>query len=294
MTPIQIPRPSSAKTEIVDLPETRRAGTPYTLSQAWASDTELSPISGMSEARNALASSIAFDSRTPASSIYGWGQEGEGRRRTNRQDSATLPKESVWETVPRSNPVSRKSSARSMKRRRRELGSLELPPLEALPSLNFLDVNVTLAETREAPALAPPPRTDSIQDRAAYETVGGSPQPRHQPGMAMPSMCSSGHRPIHRVHPVDIPMTPPMTGLTTATIATVSTPSKYSTSLGSASLSPAKVTTPSSATSAPSSASQDKRSLLEDLDFGRIAARIDDALGHGVAPMRELPSFRPM
>lgn len=153
-------------------------------SPAWASDSELDPVSavsGVSAARDALNKSFSFSARTPAT---GFGFEEsvsqekkdidlafakEMGHRMERQDSATLPRDVMWESAQETKSLSHKSSSQSLKKRKRDavISINPLPPLEAFtsPKQDSRHVKTPIKEStrndEQSPSAAPT-RKDSL------------------------------------------------------------------------------------------------------------------------------------
>ncbi|KAL5478317.1 hypothetical protein ACEPAI_2501 [Sanghuangporus weigelae] len=169
-------------------------------SPAWASDSEISPVSGLSAARDVLAETFTFSART-AGFIEPSGKEKEIGNRMARQDSATLPKDAIWESSIRSPSVSRKSSTHSVKKRKLDTTALDLPPFEAFvlssPFLRRDGENVE-AKNEVMPKEQLPPRNDSIRGHRREGSLG---MRRRPPGLT-PSAQKLDHTDqaaLHRV-----------------------------------------------------------------------------------------------
>ncbi|KAI5121597.1 hypothetical protein M0805_009468 [Coniferiporia weirii] len=201
-------------------PASRRLSSPHPHSPAWASDSELDPnsaISGTSAARDVLLKSFSFSARTPGLQ-FGFGdppvrerrdtdgdgdageREGEERAMMMRQDSATLPRDAVWEGTTKSPAtISRKSSAHSISRRRRIAAAVAAAAAVAeppLPSIKASDISASASareprvtqktkkgEEPEKEEKRPvPPRKDSVfRPRPRNAGVGHPPPPVMNP-----------------------------------------------------------------------------------------------------------------
>ena len=143
-------------------------------SPVWASDSEISPVSGLSAARDVLGETFSFSARTTGFS-ESTGKEKEMGSRMARQDSATLPKDPVWENAIRTPSVSRKSSAQSVKKRR-----LDLPPFEAFVLSSPLlrkDGETMEEKTGQVTLDKLPPRNDSMKAHRREGSLGVRPPP---------------------------------------------------------------------------------------------------------------------
>ncbi|KAL5520648.1 hypothetical protein ACEPAF_2649 [Sanghuangporus sanghuang] len=182
VAPIQIPA-SPVKTVSTKSRRASRVRRSITSnSPAWASDSEISPVSGLSAARDVLAETFSFPART-AGFIEPSGKEKEIGNRMARQDSATLPKDAIWESAVRSPSVSRKSSTHSVKKRKLDTTALDLPPFEAFvlssPFLHRDGENVE-AKNEVMPKEQLPPRNDSMRGHRREGTLG---MRRRPPGL---------------------------------------------------------------------------------------------------------------
>ena len=124
-------------------------------------------MSGLSAARDVLAESFSFSGR---GTVFGESsaREKELNSRVARQDSATLPKDPVWEGAVRSPSISRRSSSQSMKKRKRDAPVGDLRTLGASASSlrraqkDDGDDEVNFALVPKEQQIAPP-RSDSIR-----------------------------------------------------------------------------------------------------------------------------------
>lgn len=124
IVPTQIQKRSSRTRVRRSRSLTPHSGQRVSASWAWASDSEASPVSGISAAREVITKSFSFSARATAFgndvSDIGVGTS-SGSNRPLRQDSATLPRDGLWDIVDTcftSLPLSRKNSSNSSKRKR--------------------------------------------------------------------------------------------------------------------------------------------------------------------------------
>lgn len=166
-------------------------------SPGWASDSELDPISavsGVSAPRDIMSKSFSFSARTPATGLGFGDADSQGKRdsdflfakemgqRIARQDSATLPRDLVWESTQETKSVSHKSSSQSLKKRKRDavISIDPIPSLEALvasgsKSIAKLSLGKILDDEPSDPAV--PTRKESLY-RARARPPRVNPIPR--------------------------------------------------------------------------------------------------------------------
>lgn len=198
--PLQLRKRASRASRVSRKSRSNRTSVNAPPSPGWASDSELEPasaVSGVSAARDVLSKSFSFSARTPATG-FGFGDATAQEKRDSdvafaremgsrmaRQDSATLPRDLVWESVPETKSISHKSSSQSLKKRKRDavISVDPLPPLDSLASPKQ-DNRSAKSPTREIPnngeqsPPAAPARKDSL-----YRS-----RPRQQPRANPPSL----------------------------------------------------------------------------------------------------------